>query len=106
MRQRAEKALLDMVPDKLMRCGLTCDFTMECLTFLRKNFDIQDPDPAMVRGVLQVFHQRMSNLFCKGLILGSSASCTDSTSSNAEEKTASQIVFEQVDFPEPMLGWI
>ena len=53
----------------LMRCGLTCDYTSECLGFLRTNFDIEDPDVSCVPGVLAEFAKRQRFLFVDGYIL-------------------------------------
>ena len=100
VRLRAERALLNMVPDKLMRCGLTADYTLEVLSFLRQNFDTDDPDVALIPLLLKQFRERMQNLFVKGWIL---APDTAVQSDKPESKTMTQIVFEQVDCPEPML---
>ena len=93
-----------MVPDKLMRCGLTADYTMEVLSFLRQNFDTDDPDVALTPALLKSFKERMHNLFVKGWIL---APCTAPQADTADAcKTMTQIVFEQVDCPQPMLGLV
>ena len=102
MRRRAEEALLDMVPEKLFACGLTCDFGMECINFLRQHFDIDNPDPASTGKALMSFGQRMRRLFCDGLILGK-ASQENSDEARAR-RTMTQIVYEEIDFPQPSLS--
>ena len=102
VRRRAEEALLDMVPEKLFACGLTCDFGMECINFLRQHFDIDNPDPASTGKALMSFGQRMRRLFCDGLILGK-ASQENSDEARAR-RTMTQIVYEEIDFPQPSLS--
>ncbi|CAJ1351267.1 unnamed protein product, partial [Effrenium voratum] len=46
LRQRAADALQHMVAPELMRCALTVDFTSECTSFLREQFDVDDVDAA------------------------------------------------------------
>ena len=108
VRQRAEAALQYMTPANLFRCGLTCDYTLECLNFLRDNFDIEDPDPAVLPTAVQRFCQRMLRLFRDGFILGKAmadkAPDAAQTSREAAPATVSKIVLEQVDFPEPSLA--
>ena len=113
VRARAQAALEDMTPSNLFRCGLTCDYATECLIFLREHFDIEDPDPAMTITAVQAFCGRMKTLFCEGLILGKASSASTQPPASAAPavpafhgvpKTVTQIVFEQVDFPEPTLG--
>lgn len=109
-----------MTPANLFRCGVTCDYSMECLAFLRECFDIEDPDPAATPGAVAAFCDRMTALFCSGYILGDTSSRlavpavpavpADAGGNNAVDqsatkaKTVTQIVFEQVDFPEPILA--
>ena len=98
-------ALQQMTPDNLFRCGLTCDYTSECLAFLRENFDIEDPDPALTRSAVDAFCSKMTRLFCKGLILGdSSASSAVPAVTDPPSRTMTQIVYEQVEVPEPILA--
>ena len=73
IRSRAERALQNMHAAALMRCGLTCDYTSECLGFLRTNFDIEDPDVSCVPGVLAEFAKRQRFLFVDGYILSDSS---------------------------------
>ena len=115
-----------MVPDKLICCGLTADYSLECLRFLRQHFDIDDPDPASIPLALSEFKDRMEQLFVKGWILGRPDSSSGSNgssgstgykasaSSNAgdasgdpvcPDKTVTQCVFEQIDDPVPILAW-
>ena len=47
IRARAEAALQHMQAPSLFRCGLTCDYTSECVAFLR-NFDVDDPDVSLI----------------------------------------------------------
>ena len=122
-----------MVPDKLIRCGLTADYSLECLRFLRQHFDIDDPDPAGIPFALSEFKNRMEQLFVKGWILGRTDSSSSSTGSSGStglsgstgsrgltgsnggdasgdpacpEKTVTQCVFEQIEEPVPMLAWL
>ena len=112
----------NLVPDKLIRCGLTADYSLECLKFLRQHVDIDDPDPATIASALSDFKDRMEQLFVKGWILGdpssgstASGGSTGSTGSTGDDalggdrscpgKTVTQCVFEQIDDPEPMLVW-
>lgn len=117
VRARAQAALEDMTPASLFRCGLTCDYTMECLTFLRDCFDIDDPDPATTKQSVLAFCARMKMLFIDGFILGDASKVAASQAAPATptapatpaaadvaSMTATQMVFEQVDFPEPSLG--
>lgn len=107
-----------MVPDKLIRCGLTADYSLECLRFLRQHFDIEDPDPASIPSALLDFKDRMEQLFVKGWILGSPESSGSSGSSGSTGstgdvsdnpicpgKTVTQCVFEQIEEPVPMLAY-
>jgi len=90
---------------------------MECLTFLRDCFDIDDPDPAMTKQSVLAFCARMKTLFIDGFILGDASKVAASQAAPATppasatpaaadvaSMTATQMVFEQVDFPEPSLG--
>lgn len=70
VRARAQAALQDMTPKNMFRCGLTCDYSTECLAFLRENFDVDDPDPAQTSGIVDAFCQRMRLLFVEGYVLG------------------------------------
>ena len=118
VRQRAEAALLQMTPGNLFRCGLTCDYTSECMSFLRANFDIDDPDPAVISFAAENFCQRMKRLFLDAMILGDAPSIPASAAVPASSakphatvpveqcKTVSQIVYEQVQDPEPTLGCV
>ena len=89
-----------MVAPELMRAAVTCDYMCECLSFLRTHFDIQDPDPAVTVSVLNAFTTRMQRLFIEGFILADSAAVSDN---GQIQKTASQMVFEEVQSPEPPL---
>lgn len=109
VRARAQAALEDMTPANLFRCGLTCDYTMECLKFLRESFDIDDPDPASTCQFARAFCARMKTLFVEGYILGSTAPASAAPAAPedalcSKSKTITEVVFEQVDFPEPKLG--
>ena len=100
VRQLAEEALQHMVAPELMRAAITCDFMCETLGFLRSHFDVQDPDPACVVSVLNKFTERMEALFIKGFILSDSASTAEN---GAAQLTATQMVFQEVEVPEPCL---
>ena len=101
VRQRAEKALQHMNGPDLMRTAVTADFTSECLKWLRDHFDIDDPDAAMVWGSLQQFKARMTSLFVDGNILADASKLPGAGHSG---KTACQMVFEEIEKPEPMLA--
>ena len=101
VRQLAEEALQHMVAPELMRAAVTCDYMCECLGFLRTHFDIDDPDPAVTVSVLTAFTTRMQRLFIDGFILADSTTVLDNGQS---QKTASQMVFEEVQSPEPPFG--
>ena len=100
VRQKAEQALQDMVAPKLMRAALTCDYSSECLAFLRSNFDVDDPDPALLLDAVHAFQKRMTKLFIKGHILGGA----QEGPSPDRPKTVTQLVFEEVQDPEPCHG--
>lgn len=105
---RAQAALEDMTPANLFRCGLTCDYSMECLKFSRETFDIDDPDPATTCQSARAFCARMKSLFIEGYILGKAKPAPAAPAAPADvrsstSKTITEIVFEQVEFPEPML---
>lgn len=113
VRFRAQTALEEMTPANLFHCGISCDYAMECLAFLRECFDVDDPDPATTPSAVQAFCSRMKMLFCQGYILGQTSPRPAVPADQADlaaavdpspAKTVSQIVFEQVDFPEPSLG--
>lgn len=105
MRKRAEQALQQMQPAQLMRAAVTCDYSSECLGFLRSNFDIDDPDPATIFRAFQTFQERMTVLFVDGYILGNSPQSTVQSPSDISHnaKTACQMVFEEIQNPEPIL---
>ena len=88
-----------MAPE-LMRAAVTADYTSECLQFLRSGFDIEDPDPATVFHCVEKFDAHMKALFVEGYILSKPAS----GGHDPAEKTACQMVFEEVEFPEPKLA--
>lgn len=90
-----------MVAPELMRAAVTADYTAECLGFLRSGFDISDPDPATVVDLLRAFDTRMRSLFVDGLIL--SKALPPQSDDGFCQKTASQMVFDEVDNPEPCL---
>ena len=104
VRQRAEEALLHMTPDNMFRCGLTCDYGSECLAFLRENFDVDDPDPALTKAAVEAFCSKMELLFCKGLILGDAAAVPAVQAASSPSRTITQIVYQQVETPEPILA--
>ena len=105
VRKRAERALQQMVAPDLMRAAVTADYSSECLEFLRSCFDIQDPDPSMVQTWVSKFKKRMTTLFIEGQILGDSSALPAEESEQATYvKTTSQMVFEEISFPEPRLG--
>ena len=83
---------------------------MECLAFLRECFDIEDPDPACTPELVRAFCDRMRTLFCDGYILGKvpvqadpATRAVPAAENGNDARTVSQIVFEQVDYPEPIL---
>ena len=85
-----------MTPGNLFRCGLTADYANECLLFLREHFDCDDPDPAITCRATAAFASHMRKLFCDGYILSKPAEGTT-------QKSATQIVLQQVETPEPPL---
>ena len=88
----------------LMRCGLTCDYTSECLGFLRTNFDIEDPDVACLPGVLAEFAKRQRLLFVDGYILCDGSQVPRLPGSlNSTQRSATQLVYEEIQTPEPRL---
>ena len=92
----------------LVRCGLTCDYTSECLGFLRAHFDIEDPDVSCVRAALADFTKRQRLLFVDGYILsadipGSQVPRLPGTL-NGVGKSATQMVYEEIQTPEPSQG--
>ena len=101
VRRRAEFALQNMTPENLFRCGLTSDYAAECLSFLR-SFDVDDPDVASVGRLFESFREHMSSLFIRGYVLGNVPKSSDSEPDRL--KTMTQVVFEQVESPEPRLG--
>lgn len=103
----------------LMRCGLTCDYTSECLGFLRTNFDIEDPDVSCVPGVLAEFAKRQRFLFVDGYILSDSSQLPSPAVGsqapgsqaprppgvlNGPQRSATQLVYEEIQTPEPQLA--
>ena len=84
----------------LMRAAVTCDYAAECLSFLR-HFDADEVDPATTSSYLARWQDRMKCLFHDGYILGNSR---DIPNSLHVETTASQMVFEEIENPEPPLG--
>ncbi|CAJ1448590.1 unnamed protein product [Effrenium voratum] len=99
IRRRAEAALQAMTAPQLMRCGLTCDYTSECLRLLRTHFDVEDSDVARLVPVFHDFQRRQRRLFCDGYILGDPA---QDASEALVAKPVAQIVFEQIEEPEPI----
>ena len=90
-----------------MRAAVTCDYSSECLAFLRSSFDIDDPDPAVTLRAFKQFHARMIALFVDGFILSDATQVQSSQSRVSETealKTACQLVFEEIQSPEPTLG--
>ncbi|CAE7220504.1 MPK1 [Symbiodinium sp. CCMP2592] len=108
IRSRAERALQNMNAAALMRCGLTCDYTSECLGFLRRNFDIEDPDVSCTPRVLEEFTKRQRFLFVDGYILSdssqvpSSVDGSEAPGSQAPRRCATQLVYEEIQTPEPI----
>lgn len=97
----AEQALQNMVAPQLMQAAVTADYLAECLGFLR-SFDVHDPDPAAVVEHVKAFDSRMRSLFVDGLILAQAEpSCNGD---GVCQKTASQMVFDEIDDPEPILS--
>ena len=95
-----------MVPSQLMRAAVTCDYSSECLAFLRSNFDIDNPDPAGIFQAFKDFHSRMTALFVEGFILGDAAAVHSPQSMDGSlPKTACQLVCEEIEIPEPIL-WL
>lgn len=103
VRLRAQGALEAMTPKNLVRCGLTCDYATECLLFLRKYCDIDDPDPAQTGQLVDSFCTRMHNLFVSGYVLGDAKSVQRGTLLDSPGCSVTQLVFEQIDTPEPLL---
>ena len=98
-----------MVAPELMRCALTVDFTSECTSFLREQFDVDDVDAACNFSAFHAFRRRMQRLFCDGYILGSAPSLPPQRSEGEPPdqrapKSIAQIVFEQIQTPEPTLS--
>ena len=122
LRKRAEVALKHMTASELMRCGLTCDFTSECMAFLRQHFDVEDPDVSLFAEAFRNFSFRQKALFIDGYILSDPASLPAQGSGlgaqgfadwmvkgpDGTNKSATQLVFEEVEHPEPCFGcdWI
>ncbi|CAE7765456.1 ngoBIM [Symbiodinium sp. CCMP2592] len=108
IRSRAERALQNMNAAALMRCGLTCDYTSECLGFLRRNFDIEDPDVSCTPRVLEEFTKRQRFLFVDGYSLSdssqvpSSVDGSEAPGSQAPRRCATQLVYEEIQTPEPI----
>ncbi|CAE7456312.1 Cdkl4 [Symbiodinium sp. CCMP2592] len=108
IRSRAERALQNMNAAALMRCGLTCDYTSECLGFLRRNFDIEDPDVSCTPRVLEEFTKRQRFLCVDGYILSdssqvpSSVDGSEAPGSQAPRRCATQLVYEEIQTPEPI----
>ena len=102
VRARAQAALQDMTPKNMFRCGLTCDYSTECLAFLRENFDVDDPDPAQTSGIVDAFCQRMRLLFVEGYVLGD-AKQVPLASDGQNGRSMTLKVFEQIETPEPSL---
>ena len=102
VRRLAEEALQHMTAPELMRAAVTADYTAECLSFLRSGFDIHDPDPATVLELFHAFDARMKTLFVDGLIL-SPATGHAQEGEDASQKTASQMVFDEINCSEPFL---
>jgi hypothetical protein len=89
-----------------MRAAVTCDYSSECLALLRSNFDIDNPDPAGIFQAFKDFHGRMTTLFVEGFILGDAAAVQSPQSMDGSlPKTACQLVFEEIEYPEPIL-WL
>ena len=102
VRARAQAALQDMTPSNLFRCGLTCDYSTECLVFLRENFDVDDPDPSQTSRIVDAFCHRMRLLFVDGYVLGDSKQ-VPLASQGQHGRSMTQTVFEQIETPEPNL---
>ena len=103
VRLRAQAALQAMTPTNLFRCGLTCDYATECLVFLRKHCDIDDPDPAQTGQLVESFCKRMHSLFVSGYVLGDAKTVQRGTLLDSPGCSVTQLVFEQIDTPEPLL---
>lgn len=101
----------------LFRCALTCDYTSECLRFLRV-FDKEDPDAAKIPEILDSFCARLKLLFVDGYILADTCSAgpsgpqgpSSSTSpqtlqTDVDGKTITQRVYEEIETPEPTLDY-
>ncbi|CAE7364086.1 unnamed protein product [Symbiodinium microadriaticum] len=117
IRHRAELALQRMQGPSLFRCALTCDYTSECLRFLRV-FDKEDPDAAKIPEILDSFCARLKLLFVDGYILADTCSAgpsgpqgpRSSTSpqtlqTDVDGKTITQRVYEEIETPEPTLDY-
>ena len=111
IRARAERALQNMNAAALIRCGLTCDYTSECLGFLRANFDIEDPDVSRIPDVLEEFTKRQRLLFINGYILSDSLQAPGCQVPrppgvlNRQHRSATQLVYEEIQTPEPQLAF-
>ena len=81
-----------MQAPSLFRCGLTCDYTSECVAFLR-NFDVDDPDVSLISEKFEKFARRQKSLFVDGYILSDVASA----GSGHGEKSVTQLVYEEID---------
>ncbi|CAE8637854.1 unnamed protein product, partial [Polarella glacialis] len=101
VRERAEETLQHMTPPELFSCGLTADYAMECVRFLRENFDSQRPDTAVTVRVTMAFVDRMQTLFVDGHILGLVPRQL-SDGDGVTPRTISEVVLNQLDEAEPI----
>ena len=110
-RARAASALRSLSAEELMGLAVSADYAEETVAFLRR-FDKYDHDPAKTPAQLREFTRRMRLLFCDGHIMCEpSRPCTvkqdsqngqDDDDGSYEPKTITQIVWEQVQDPEPI----
>ena len=110
-RARAASALRSLSAEELMGLAVSADYAEETVAFLRR-FDKYDHDPAKTPSQLREFARRMRVLFCDGHIMcAPPRPCKvdpveldgqDGQDGSSEPKTITQIVWEQVQDPEPI----
>ena len=96
VRHTAEESLKHMTAPELMRAAVTCDYSAECMEFLRSRFDIADPDPPVTTQEVAEFDSRMRKLFLDGYILAQGQP--------GGPKTAARMVFSEIEDFEPPLA--
>ncbi len=109
-RARASEALRSLTGEELMGLAVSADYAEETVAFLR-HFDKDDHDPAKTRRELSVFAKRMRLLFCEGHIMTlpprpatvHAADDGEDGKDGPRAMTTTQIVWEQVQTPEPIV---